>query len=235
MADLNDAHRMFLQGMISRRVCNQHEMQDLCELSCQNCGETAPSDNEGFERFISKINSHIRPLHMELSKGISEDDEKLHYALINLCETPVSRMSIDYTPTDLEFFKKIVEKIVTDSDNGALSSTSILNLTNQLERRITKNNAQDLLERFIEDQWLLQKSGAVSLSIRSILELGHYIQAMYAEDITVCALCKKLVLKGQYCADSDCTVKIHKHCSKRYFKDTKDKKCPKCKTTWKPA
>ena len=46
-----------------------------------------------------------------------------------------------------------IESIV-DSDDGVMSSTDALNLTSQLEKKMLKKDAEDLISKFERDNWL---------------------------------------------------------------------------------
>ena len=41
-----------------------------------------------------------------------------------------------------------------DSDTGTVSSTAVLNLADTLEKKISKKESQDLIERMKEAKWL---------------------------------------------------------------------------------
>ena len=52
----------------------------------------------------------------------------------------------------MEFFKKIVESIVT-SGIGCISSVACLNLSDALNKRISKIDAEALMTRFVTERW----------------------------------------------------------------------------------
>lgn len=178
---------------------------------------------------VSHINSNIRPFHMEIRKGASDDDGTQYYALINTSASAITRLASDYTVNELEYFKKIVDVIVMESENGSASTIDILNAVDRMERRLTKKVAEELIEKFVKDKWLVSDKGTVSLSPRSLIELDGFLAEKYPEDTVNCALCKKIAMKGEVC--SNCSAKIHYHCSERYFRSV-SRNCPSCKKPW---
>lgn len=58
------------------------------------------------EDFINNINSVLESLYIEIKKGVTEDDGRPIYALVNLATTSVSKMATDFAETKLNLFKK---------------------------------------------------------------------------------------------------------------------------------
>ncbi|XP_076441281.1 non-structural maintenance of chromosomes element 1 homolog isoform X3 [Babylonia areolata] len=181
--------------------------------------------------FIRTINTEILPFHLEVKKGICEQDSTNYYCLVNNVENNITRLSSDYTANELEFFKKLVEMIV--ETEGCVGSRAALNIVERLDKKMLKQDAEYLLERLCSEQWILQKEGKVSLSVRSILELNQYIQQVYPDSVKVCNICNLIVLKGESC--EECGVKLHHHCAQRYFSNSRDNpRCPDndCGALW---
>ena len=44
--------------------------------------------------------------------------------------------------------------LIIESESGIASSTDILNLTNDLEKRISKADAENVLRSLVKDKWL---------------------------------------------------------------------------------
>ncbi|XP_067128366.1 non-structural maintenance of chromosomes element 1 homolog [Centruroides vittatus] len=228
MSDLGDEHRLFLQGFMWKKICRAGEVmklyKDCLRRAQKNC------DASELSLFVNKINSHIRPMHMEIRKGIEEDTGINCYALVNMTNSSLSCLSSDYSISELEFFKKIVEMIVL-SDDGVASSVSLLNLTDDMvDHKISKKEAEDLIERLVADKFLSKNDGIISLSVRSMIELDPYFREVYEENIKICLMCKQIVLQGQICAD--CDAKLHSHCATRYFRNKNELKCLNCGSQW---
>ncbi|XP_071119039.1 non-structural maintenance of chromosomes element 1 homolog [Haliotis cracherodii] len=235
MGDMNDCHRMFLQKFMSQSLLNAKEVKQLFKQCCDkysvSISEDDPDAKKRLFEFVRIINANIHQFHMEIKKAISEDDGSNHYGLVNISRTDITKMASDYNQNELEFFKKLVE-LVVESDDGTVGSIETLNLTEKLEKKISKNDAQDLLDRMSRDQWIAQKAGRVSLHTRAVLELEQYIKEYFVEAVKMCNMCNKLCLKGQTC--EECGIKIHFHCAVRYFSHREAQKCPsrECGAAW---
>ncbi|XP_076333810.1 SMC5-SMC6 complex component Non-SMC element 1 isoform X3 [Tachypleus tridentatus] len=106
MADLGDHDRLFLQSLMCRKICSASETEELYQTCCRNFDIEVNSE---LSQNINSINKHIKPLHMEIRKGLAEDTGMQYYALVNTTESSISRLSSDYSSADLELFKKIEE------------------------------------------------------------------------------------------------------------------------------
>ncbi|XP_078611298.1 non-structural maintenance of chromosomes element 1 homolog isoform X1 [Branchiostoma floridae x Branchiostoma japonicum] len=230
---MTDAHRMFLQSIMTHGALKAREVKALYKKCCETFRRPLEHDNLG--KFVNEINHHVGPFSMMIQKGVSEEDGVQYYALVNMMESDITRLASDYTETELEFFKKVLDLIV-DSDTGVASSTDVLNLTDQLyeeqNRKMRKKEAEDVIRRMVRDRWLNEHQGEISLSVRGILELKPYLTDHYKEDIRHCCLCEQIALKGQLCQSDSCEAKMHYFCANRYFRDKDQPRCPRCKAEW---
>ncbi|KAK2176673.1 hypothetical protein NP493_647g00000 [Ridgeia piscesae] len=227
---LRDSHRLFLQSFMSRGILPSKEVRQLYQQACERFGEA--SDLGRLAEFVNRINIKISPLHLQIKKGINEVTAAQYYGLVNTAESDITRLSSTYTVNELEFYKKIIESIV-DSDDGVMSSTDALNLTSQLEKKMLKKDAEDLISKFERDNWLeLNPKGEIALSTRAILELDQYIQNQYPNLAVKCNMCHRLCLQGETC--SRCDVKLHFSCAERYFDKQEKHHCPSsaCNAPW---
>lgn len=237
--EMKDSHRLFLQSFMSRGLLGAKEVKLLYKTCCQKFEEYYPdSENERKNHLlelVQTINRFIHPFHMEIKKGVGEEDGVSYYCLVCTNESAITKLASDYSPNDLEYFKKLVESIV-ESDQGHIGSTAALNLTEKLQKKMSKDDAQNLLSRLEKAKWITLTSGRVSLSTRSLLELEQYILDMY-EDSTSCRCnaCKHICLKGQTC--DNCGTKLHFYCASRFFRGMENPKCPnsECGTPWSHA
>uniref|UniRef100_V9L1I5 Non-structural maintenance of chromosomes element 1 homolog n=1 Tax=Callorhinchus milii TaxID=7868 RepID=V9L1I5_CALMI len=225
---LNESHQRFLQTMMSQGILEGSEVKSLHRHCCgTHQGHHTP---ESLEEFIQAINGQLRPLFMEIRKGMSEEDGRQYCALVNLAETEITRMAFDYTETELELFKKTMD-LVMESENGMASSTDILNLADQLEpKKMKKKEVEQVLQRFVQEQWLCEREGEYILSTRCIMELEQYIRNMYQELVKECNICHNIAIQGQMC--ESCGVKIHYPCVARYFQGRSEPCCPSCNQFW---
>ncbi|KAL3869497.1 hypothetical protein ACJMK2_042171 [Sinanodonta woodiana] len=238
MSQMTDSHRLFLQAFMSRGILDAKEVKSLFRTSCEKF-KTFIADNEEERRhqlteFVITINNNIKPFHMEIKKGVSEEDGSNYYGLVNISESSITLLASDFTTNELDLFKKLVESIV-DSDTGSVGSTDAINLVETLDKKMTRNDAQELLKKLESNKWIKVMNGQVSLATRAILELEQYIFDMFPAIATRCNMCKKLCLKGQSC--DSCPVRLHFHCASKFFSRQEVPKCPAsdCKSPWPRA
>eukprot|EP00112_Aurelia_sp_Birch-Aquarium-sp1_P010853 Seg230.14 transcript_id=Seg230.14/GoldUCD/mRNA.D3Y31 product="Non-structural maintenance of chromosomes element 1" protein_id=Seg230.14/GoldUCD/D3Y31 len=124
-------------------------------------------------------------------------------------------MATEFTANEIAFFKKVLEMIVM-SDDGYLTSMTLINIGTELEVKMTASFAENLLERLVEEKWLTDIDGEFSLGPRTLIELSMYLKNIYKEEIPDCKMCMHIVVKGQSCGN--CGIRIHLYCASRFFK-----------------
>lgn len=228
---MTDAHRHFLQALMSLGVVEGPQALALHRQCCELHKVHYAADK--LDDFISVANLQLQPLFLEVRRGMAEESGRTCYALVNLAESEVTRMASDYSEMELELFKKTMDLIVL-SENGFASSTEILNLADQLKpKKMKKREAEQVLQRLVEDKWLSEKEGEFTLHPRGILELEQYILSHYPDTARKCHICHALVVQSQVCAD--CGVAVHAPCLARYFRGKAEPRCPRCKQFWPPG
>lgn len=216
--------------MMACGIVDEKDAKALYQHCCQTHNSQYIPDK--LDDFIGTINSKLQPMFMQIRKGMSEDTGHQHYALVNMAETDVTRMSSDYTDTELELFRKIMDLIV-NSENGKASSTDILNTADTLcTKKLKKGEAEHLLSRLVHDRWLNEKRGEYTLSTRCIIEMEPYIRTMYQDQVKVCHICHNIAFQCQICVNPTCGIKIHNPCVARYFKGRTEPQCPGCEDNW---
>lgn len=103
---------------------------------------------------------------------------------------------------------------------------------NLVESSMTAQQAIKSLNKMIQDGWLYEKAGSISLGLRSTIELKSYIKQKYEDIVFECSMCSNLMTKGEACVNEDCKIRLHKQCSKRRFQSLSEKKCPGCMSEW---
>ncbi|KAM5227704.1 non-structural maintenance of chromosomes element 1 homolog [Ctenodactylus gundi] len=225
---MTDVHRRFLQLLMTHGVLEEWDIKRL-QKHCYKVHDcSAPVGN--LEDFINNINSVLESLCIEIKKGVTEDDGRPIYALVNLATTPVSKMATDFAENELDLFRKALELIV-DSETGFASSTNILNLVDQLKgKKMRKKEAEQVLQKFVQSKWLIEKEGEFTLHGRAILELGQYIREMYPDAVKVCNICHNLLIQGQSC--ETCGIRMHLPCVAKFFQSNREPRCPHCNDYW---
>ncbi|ORY06817.1 hypothetical protein K493DRAFT_202866, partial [Basidiobolus meristosporus CBS 931.73] len=185
--------------------------------------------------FINTINEGINSLDLEFRKSHDEETGESVLALVNTNGDEIAQLATDYTPAELVYLRRIIELIVTaDDESYSVSSLLALSEAGKLKSAFTKNAAEQLLDRFVEDKWFSKTSnGRYYLTQRSILELQTYLKEEFEEYILECTLCMDIVTRGERCQVGSCSGRLHLHCAERYFSARPDRKvCPLCSTAW---
>lgn len=227
---MNDSHRLFLQCFIAKPFMSEEDTKNAYTKSAQ--AFQGNDDPENFDRFVNVTNKALRPLFLEIRKGVSEDDGKQYYGLVNGSEDQISKFATSYTAHDVEFFRKVMD-LVVQSEDGTVTSVELLHGAHDLEKAMAASQAEKLLGLWVKDKWLSESVGNYWLGPRAVLELHPYLKRVYEEFIVDCKICMDIVLRGQSCVA--CDVKLHHHCAARYFRGRDSRKCPGCSIDWPHA
>ncbi|XP_021266682.1 non-structural maintenance of chromosomes element 1 homolog isoform X1 [Numida meleagris] len=227
-APMSDAHRRFLQVLMSHGIMEGAEARRLHRRCCDISKVYYAQDK--LDDFITTINNQLQPLFMQIRKGMSEVDGKTHYALVNMAETEITKMASDYAENELELFRKTMDLIIL-SENGFASSTDILNCADQLKtKKMKKKEAEQVLKIFVDDKWLSERNGEYTLHTRCIMEMEQYILSTYQDIAKKCNICHSLAIQSQAC--ETCGTGMHLPCVGKYFKAQSKPRCPQCNDVW---
>ncbi|XP_033112420.1 non-structural maintenance of chromosomes element 1 homolog [Anneissia japonica] len=226
---MTNAHRLCLQSFMTRGMMSEDEVKRLHRHACTHC-QVYHVEN-GHKPFIQIINTNIKPFSMEIRNCKNEDDGSLVYVLVRTAESDICKLISDYHASELVLFQKTIDLIV-ENNTGTASSTDCLNITLPNSNKMSKKDAQIVLDKFVADKWLQVNQGQISLTPRSMLELKRYLRDIYPDDITDCNICRDIVLKGNSCNNGNCTVRLHFHCCRDYFHGRSNANCPGCATKW---
>ncbi|XP_017512095.2 non-structural maintenance of chromosomes element 1 homolog isoform X2 [Manis javanica] len=227
MGIMTDVHRRFLQLLMTHGVLEEWDVRRL-QKHCYKVHDRNATV-EKLEDFINNINSVLESLYIEIKKGVTEDDGRPIYALVNLATTSISKMASDFAENELDLFRKALELII-DSESGFASSTNILNLVDQLKgKKMRKKEAEQVLQKFVQNKWLIEE-GEFTLHSRAILEMEQYIRETYPDAVKVCDICHSLLIQGQSC--ETCGIRMHLPCVAKYFQSNSEPRCPHCNDYW---
>uniref|UniRef100_A0A2K5DZF2 Non-structural maintenance of chromosomes element 1 homolog n=1 Tax=Aotus nancymaae TaxID=37293 RepID=A0A2K5DZF2_AOTNA len=225
---MTDVHRRFLQLLMTHGVLEERDVKRMQKHCYKVHDRNATIDK--LEDFINNINSVLESLYIEIKRGVTEDDGRPIYALVNLATTSVSKMAMDFAENELDLFRKALELII-DSESGFASSTNILNLVDQLKgKKMKKKEAEQVLQKFVQNKWLIEKEGEFTLHGRAILEMEQYIREMYPDAAKICNICHSLLIQGQSC--ETCGIRMHLPCVAKYFRSNAEPRCPHCNDYW---
>ncbi|ORZ27524.1 DNA repair protein Nse1 [Lobosporangium transversale] len=233
-----DTHRLFLQAAMSRRIMTEVVALDIYARVCQATNDRF--DREQFSDFVDQLNTGLNSVELEFRKAQDEVTGTPVIALTNTNGQKIAQVATGYTPTELEYFKHLLDAIVmADDETYCISATAALHEAGHLKNKenkvlvLTKRDAEALLDRFVADKWFIKSAaGAYSLSMRSLLELQTYLKETYGEQIQECTLCMEIITKGQRCSVAACSSRLHQHCASTYFRNMNNPVCPTCHSAW---
>lgn len=101
---------------------------------------------------------------------------------------------------------------------------------------VSAREAEATIKLFVNDGWLHEKDGKISVGIRTIVELKPYLLSHFELEGSECFVCHQIVTKGEKCVNTECKAKLHFSCSNRRFQVSNiTPRCPLCSTNWKNA
>ncbi|KAI8853032.1 Nse1 non-SMC component of SMC5-6 complex-domain-containing protein [Chytridium lagenaria] len=190
------AHRLFLHCWLSTKFGTHDDALSLFKYCCDK--HDLEYDKAAFDDFVSVINESLFPIDMKLSSALSMETGRRHWALINLNSDDASQLATTFSVTELAFVKRVVALIVS-AENFQFQ---------QSKAALTKKNAEDIVDKLIQE-----KSGMLSLSLRSQMELKEYIRNEFDDNVYSCTLCKDTILsKFEKCTNSECDGRLHTKC-----------------------
>ncbi|XP_047469115.1 non-structural maintenance of chromosomes element 1 homolog [Penaeus chinensis] len=190
-----NAHRLFLQILTSRRYLLGQEVKSIHEKCCAKFNVKA----DNLLEFVKDINAELEQIHLVIRKAIQEDyaSDSQCFVLVNLFDSDATRMNSTFTPEELSLFRKVIEAII-QSEEGSVLITEAINMGFSLKERMKIGKSEALIDRLVQDGWLLQhteEEKILSLSALSTAELQIYLEEHYKDIIFKCFFCKLLTLK----------------------------------------
>ncbi|KZT44071.1 hypothetical protein SISSUDRAFT_1039334 [Sistotremastrum suecicum HHB10207 ss-3] len=239
MVSVNDIDRLFLQSILSRRIVSDK----LFKLLWMKCKDAAKAVNPGLEvdvtetsdQLMGRMNKKLDPLNLEIKTIYDEHSGIKLYGLINGTGDPNAQLATSYTVSEIAFFKAIVQQIMLGNDECySISSMAALRESNPIKPKMTKSQAEGVLNSFVTSGWLLKSSrGRYSLAPRTLMELGLYLKNTYDNDGYVeCTVCMEILTRGTRCWNSPCQARLHHWCYDRFSKTRAEYECPRCRENW---
>ncbi|KAF9456771.1 Nse1 non-SMC component of SMC5-6 complex-domain-containing protein [Collybia nuda] len=244
MVSYADAQRLFLQAVFSRGIMSG-KVANLLWEKCMNA-VAAADDSIEFPRvrgkeewgtFLVQVNRSIDSLDLEFRQFHDESSGKEMYALVNRKSDKIAQMATDYTPTEIMYFKALIEQIMlAPHESFCVSSLAALREVSIIKPKsnMSKAQAEVVLGSFVAKGWLLKtKQGRYCLSTRTLLELQGYLKNAYPDEFLECTICTEVLTRGVACHTKNCRTRMHTHCFIAYRR--RRNLCPTCSTDWPRA
>ncbi|KAG9099621.1 hypothetical protein FS749_000809 [Ceratobasidium sp. UAMH 11750] len=244
----SDYKRLFIQAMMQRRWVSETTAKLIFKRCMAAALELNPTINFAYDErsfatdngpsFITEVNRDLEKFELRLSSTKDECTGETIWAMINTKQDPATMLATEYNPTEIQYFKLVVEQIVlANNDAYSIPAMAALREVSQLQGKgITKSEAEHLLSSFVAKGWLLKsKRGRYSLSSRSLLELQTYLRETYPDEYNECTYCMEPITKGIACRTENCIYRMHTHCYTAWVRARRDRplECPQCKQSWR--
>ncbi|KAI8893028.1 Nse1 non-SMC component of SMC5-6 complex-domain-containing protein [Globomyces pollinis-pini] len=227
-SEYNNNHRLFLQLMMSKKELDiETAKQEFSKLVLSNS-----EGNQDFLSFIRIINDQLNLVDLQLRNSIHPITGIVYLVFVNRNSDEISKLATHYNANEINYFRLIVNTVV-ESDKFKISVNSALNLTSRLEPSIPSSAGEIAVNKFIDDLWLLERNGYLSLSTRTLVELELYMIQKYEEFIITCQICKENIWNEFVrCKSKKCEVKVHRYCFSKLATRNQGPKCPGCQSVW---
>ena len=130
MSRLGIEHQMFLQTQAAKRIVSEREAVELI-TKCIELAQIGGNAQVQLQDHITKINSQLSTLFLEIRKGTCKNSGTKYYCFVNNQKDEISKLGSNYSPLDFAYFRKIIEQMIL-SDEGCVQSTDSLTLCNNL-------------------------------------------------------------------------------------------------------
>jgi hypothetical protein len=213
---MEETHQLLLQFLFSHRIISHSSLKQFEE-------EVLHVNDNGLKKRIDLINRHIEFLKFQIRGSTPELGGEVHYAVVNMKNDPVSQLGAEYTNTQIQCFKIIVEGIV-DDETGHFNTKAIKkDLPSSVTREFKEN-----VTIFVEHGWFEDTDGVLSFGVKSLVDLYPYFtEDVFERTPETCKSCNDYVFRHVQC--NNCKCKLHMHCAKRIFESLNSVNCPWCK------
>lgn len=214
----SDQQKQILQYLLYKPLVSLKDLEKIYAAAYERQGR-----GEEIRDLVRSLNDLLKPAQLGIKSRLCEDNNEEYFALINMIESEAAKHTSEFSPAEFELFKWVLKEIVS-SESGSVSSIDCINQSSYIQK-LTKTDAQKALDKFLASQWLNEREGEVSLTVRALLELEPLLKKL-DEDLQNCKICNKLAVKKVACPD--CGAKFHRYCISKL-----KLKCPACHRVWR--
>ncbi|XP_046649269.1 non-structural maintenance of chromosomes element 1 homolog [Daphnia pulicaria] len=214
MADEQEKKQV-LQYLLYKPLISSKELEKIYATVFKNQAR----GNE-IRDLIKSLNDLLKPAQLAVKSRLCEDNNDEYFALISLIESEAAKQTSEFSAAELDLFKWIMKEIIS-SETGSVSSTDCINHSADIPK-LSKTDAQKTLDKFFAAQWLKEREGEVSFTVRTLLEMEPVLKKL-GDDLGDCVICNKLAVKKFVCPETSCGAKFHRYCISKL-----KLKCPNC-------
>jgi hypothetical protein len=152
---LTDAHRGFVQAVMSRRFVSVEEGVRLQKEACTQFNEKELM-RQGLSDFIRPLNEELVSLDLGLRIAQSHDSDSQTLIFLNTAADDMAKLATSYSASFISFIKNTLDLIVNANDGSSfeVTATHIINHAIDKKHPISKKEAEALLKTLTDDLWL---------------------------------------------------------------------------------
>ncbi|KAG8874121.1 hypothetical protein FRB98_008625 [Tulasnella sp. 332] len=179
MVDLrsHDVDRLFIQALMTRRVVSEVLLKKLfvkSKAAVLSVDKDVQVSDLDWPTFLARVKSSLDVLDLNIARTVDEETGHGVYALVNTVGDEVSKLATEYPAEHIVYFRHIdlsmkVEQIMTAprqafSISSMAALSELASLPEPVRKKITKIQAQALLNSFVARGWLAKSQ---------VFALGH--------------------------------------------------------------
>ncbi|KAG8877765.1 hypothetical protein FRB97_003137 [Tulasnella sp. 331] len=167
MVDLrsHDVDRLFIQALMTRRVVSEVLLKKLfvkSKAAVLSVDKDVQVSDLDWPTFLARVKSSLDVLDLNIARTVDEETGHGVYALVNTVGDEVSKLATEYPAEHIVYFRHIVEQIMTAprqafSISSMAALSELASLPEPVRKKITKIQAQALLNSFVARGWLAKK------------------------------------------------------------------------------
>lgn len=188
----SNIHRAIIQTLMNHGAYEEKDLIKVFNLICRQfeLEELPRSPAESLQRVIDLINTKISRFDQKVVKfqyGLNLVD---YYVFCSTAKTSVSSMQNFYNEDELDFFKRVLVKII-ENEELCISPLAALNLQTSSSGKVNQSRAQKLIENWIRNGYFVkQENSMIYLGPKSLVEFKDLLQTMELPYLRTCVLCE---------------------------------------------
>ena len=204
MKQYGDAHRMFVQAMMSRGIVNGQDISNLFKLCCKKTKIKISNYNQDKKDFLLTINQQLDKLNLKL-KNISDEidpDKKSYLALVNQTDRSndesqlTVKAMVTFAPFEIEYLKVLIDGIMRNPAKQ-IGLTTALNISRQVNaKKMDVVGAEMVLQKLVKHKWFIDNQDKLRFHPRFIAEMEPWLTSVYGDQVANCKACRKIVIKS---------------------------------------
>jgi predicted transcriptional regulator len=175
-------------------------------------------------------------LFLNINRGISDEDGRIFWILINTKDDKNSKKMSKYTEKEREIFKSVLDSILKNFPKTKIGEIELQNT----QKTMKKSEFEYFLNRLCQENWINKsQKGKIFIGLRTIVEMKDFLISELSShsnqenennnndqnDYPKCFSCKEFVVKPKFCKNclkTETPTYLHKRCKK-------EATCPRCK------